>query len=100
MDYAEENIVIGSLNGTLKQSAYIVPEGLLGSAVHLPKSAAHLDYGLQTEDSCLRNLSKCAEGVSVSLWLNFEDMAYDTYIMRNGNSQCRYFFLLNKVASE
>ena len=67
MDLTEDDVLLGSLNGTLMHGATVIP-GVVGYAVYIYGSQAYVDFGTHTS-GCFFVPSQCYSGMTVSFWL-------------------------------
>lgn len=60
-------------------------QGIYGKAIYLNGEQQYLTSSTKL-DSCLSNLDKCTAGFTMSMWLNFDTIMENTYILTNGGN--------------
>ena len=81
----EGNVVLGSLNGTLRRGATTIP-GMVGKALYIDGNRAYVDFGTHTT-GCFFNPSHCNSGMTVAFWLKiFEGIksSFETFLENGG----------------
>ncbi|XP_021368526.1 uncharacterized protein LOC110460117 isoform X2 [Mizuhopecten yessoensis] len=64
--------------------------GVVGRALKLNGFGQYLDIG-QNQGSCLGNLEKCPNGITIGAWMNFQAFFENMYIMSTGKNGLRMF---------
>ena len=87
LDVTQGNVVLGSLNGTLKGGATFIP-GMIGNAVYFGGNLAYVDFGTHTS-GCFFDPSQCNSGIAVSFWLRI-DSTISSFEIFVDNGGCEY----------
>ncbi|XP_060080041.1 uncharacterized protein LOC132559439 isoform X2 [Ylistrum balloti] len=70
--------------------------GVVGRALKLSGLGQYLDIG-QHQDSCLGNLEKCPNGITIGAWMNFQAFFENMFIMSTGKNGLRMFHKDRKI---
>ena len=78
-----DQVTSTNVRATVYGNPQIVP-GKLDNAIRLDGRRDYIDLGDQSE-TCLGDLERCIYGLSLSTFINFQDLRDNTYIMSSGN---------------
>ena len=84
LDVTQGNVVLGSLNGTLKRGATVIP-GMIGNAIYIDGHLAYVDFGTHTS-GCFFDPSQCNSGMAVSFWLRIDSIisSFEVFVDNGG----------------
>ena len=68
----------------------ILVQGRIGNGLSLNGLDQYLDFGEHTVE-CLGNLALCQNGITVSAWMNFQDLKDNTYVFSTGSNGIRMY---------
>lgn len=71
-------------------------QGRIGNGLSLLGNGQYLDLG-EHPNECLGNLVLCPNGITVSAWMNFQNLNDNMYILSTGNNGIRMYIKDDKL---
>lgn len=73
--------------------------GKIGSAINLGGSRDYIDAGDRSA-TCLTDLATCKYGLTLAMWINFSELAENTYFFSSGNKGVKIYFRNGELTAE
>ena len=82
MDEVVGNVLLGSLNGTMRSGATLVP-GQAGNGLYFSDGESRVEYGSH-HSHCFHDPDVCSQGFTTTIWMKRGQATTDGHLMGNG----------------
>ena len=99
MDDIQGREVLGSVLKTTVRGSSSVVEGKMGDALSFDGRRTYVEGGDQS-DTCLGDLEICQYGITVAMWIKFDNLEDATQVISSGNKGFRIYYRNGQLYGE